>query len=108
MRGPRINARWSVADPTPTPDQGSPASQPAEGGRVNPSMQFRTLQIAAGLGAAIAFVMAFMAAGAMLASLVFAVVGALLVAWIAYGVAKAMLDRRISHGRQRALPPSAG
>ena len=69
-------------------------------------MQLKTLQIVAGLGAAIAFVLAFMAAGAMLASLLFAVVGAGLIAWIAYGVAKSMLDRRLSHNRHGLTPPS--
>ena len=71
-------------------------------------MRLKTLQIVAALGAAIAFVLAFMAAGAALLSLVFAVIGAGLVAWIAYGVAKTLLDRRLSHDRNRALPPSAG
>ena len=71
-------------------------------------MRLKTLQIVAGLGAAIAFLLAFMAAGAMVASLLFAVIGAALVAWIAYGMAKAMLERRLSQDRHRALPPSAG
>jgi len=71
-------------------------------------MQLKTLQIAAGLGAAIAFILAFMAAGAMLASLLFALIGASLIAWIAYGVAKTVLDRRVSHDRHGVLPPSAG
>ena len=71
-------------------------------------MRLKTLQIVAALGAAIAFVLAFMAAGAALLSLVFAVIGAGLVAWIAYGVAKTLLDRRLSHDRNRVLPPSAG
>ncbi len=70
-------------------------------------MQLKTLQIVAGLGAAIAFVFAFMAAGAMLVSLLFALIGAALIAWIAYGVAKSLLDRRLSHARHRPLPPSA-
>lgn len=69
-------------------------------------MQLKTLQIVAGLGAAIAFVFAFMAAGAMLASLFFALIGASLVAWVAYGVAKSMLDRRLSHDRHGFTPPS--
>ena len=71
-------------------------------------MRLKTLQIAAGLGAAIAFVFAFMAAGAMVMSLIFALIGAGLLAWIAYGVAKTLLDRKLSHERHRALPPSAG
>lgn len=71
-------------------------------------MRLKTLQIVAALSAAIAFVFAFMAAGAMLVSLLFALVGAGLVAWIAYGLARQALDRRISHNRQRAVPPPAG
>ena len=70
-------------------------------------MQLKTIQIAAGLGAAIAFILAFMAAGAMVASFLFALIGAGLIAWIAYGVAKTLLDRRLSHERHRVLPPSA-
>jgi ABC-type Fe3+-siderophore transport system permease subunit len=69
-------------------------------------MQLKTLQIVAGLGAAIAFVLAFMAAGAMVASLIFALIGAALVAWIAYGVAKTLLDRRLSQDRHGFTPPS--
>lgn len=76
-------------------------------------MRLKTLQIVAALGAAIAFVLAFMAAGAMIASLLFALIGAGLIAWIAYGVARSMLDRRgaqaqVSQDRHRILPPSAG
>lgn len=71
-------------------------------------MQLKNLQIAAGLGAAIAFLFAFMAAGAMVASLLFALVGALLIAWIVYGLARTMLDRRLSHGRHPAVRPPAG
>jgi ABC-type Fe3+-siderophore transport system permease subunit len=71
-------------------------------------MQLKNLQIAAGLGAAIAFLLAFMAAGAMVASLLFALVGALLIAWIVYGLARTMLDRRLSHGRHPAVRPPAG
>jgi|GEM_PF-500272 len=71
-------------------------------------MRLETLQIVAGLGAAIAFLLAFMAAGAMVASLLFAVIGAALIAWIVYGVAKAMLDRRLSHARHPAVRGPAG
>ena len=71
-------------------------------------MQLKTLQIVAGLGAAIAFMLAFMAAGAMVASLIFALIGASLIAWIAYGVAKSLLDRRLSQDRHGFTPPSAG
>lgn len=71
-------------------------------------MQLKTLQIVAGLGAAVAFLLAFMAAGAMVASLMFAVIGAALIAWIVYGLAKSLLDRHISHGRHPAVRPPAG
>ena len=71
-------------------------------------MRLKTLQIVAALSAAIAFVLAFMAAGALLASLLFALVGAGLVAWIVYGLARDALQRRIAHDRRRPLPPSPG
>ena len=71
-------------------------------------MRLKTLQIIAALSAAIAFVLAFMAAGALLVSLLFALVGAGLVAWIAYGLARQALERRIAHNRQRAMPPRTG
>ncbi len=59
-------------------------------------MRLKTLQIVAGLGAAIAFLLAFMAAGALLASLLFAAIGGALLAWVAYGVARVVLSRRIA------------
>ena len=71
-------------------------------------MRLKTLQIVAALSAAIAFVLAFMAAGALLASLLFALVGAGLVAWIVYGLARDAVQRRIAHDRHSPLPPSAG
>ena len=70
-------------------------------------MHLKTLQIAAGLGAAIAFLFAFMAAGAMLVSLLFAMIGASLIVWIVYGLARTMHDRRLSHGRHPAVRPPA-
>jgi ABC-type Fe3+-siderophore transport system permease subunit len=75
-------------------------------------MRLKTIQIVAGLGAAIAFLLAFMAAGAMLASLLFAVIGAALLAWIVYGVARAVLGRRptveaLSDDGTRAVGPPA-
>ncbi|MBU1347951.1 MAG: hypothetical protein KKA16_13510 [Alphaproteobacteria bacterium] len=57
-------------------------------------MRLKTLQISAGLGAAIAFILAFMAAGAMIASFAFAVVGAGLLAWVVYGIAHQALAHR--------------
>ncbi len=62
-------------------------------------MRLKSIQIAAALGAAVAFLLAIMAAGAMVISLVFALVGAVLVAWIAYGVARPLLERRLRRQR---------
>ena len=69
-------------------------------------MRLKSIQIAAALGAAIAFVLALMAVGAMLLSVLFAAIGALLIAWVAYGVARPMLERRLRRERL-AGPPSA-
>lgn len=53
--------------------------------------------------------MAFMAAGAVLVSMLSALLAAGLVAWIAYRVARNVLARRgadaaLSHGRQSSVP----
>ncbi len=69
-------------------------------------MRLKSIQISAALGAAIAFVLAIMAAGMMLLSLLFALVGAALVAWIAYGLARPMLERRLRRERVSTAPPS--
>jgi ABC-type Fe3+-siderophore transport system permease subunit len=71
-------------------------------------MRLQTLQIAAGLGAAVAFVLAFMAAGALIASALFALIGAGLIGWIVYGLARDRLTRppaegRLSHGRHPSV-----
>lgn len=73
-------------------------------------MRLKTIQIVAGLGAAIAFLLAFMAAGALVASLVFALIGAGLLASVVYGVSRALFaDRRtdtaVSHDRHEPVPP---
>ncbi len=67
----------------------------------------KSLQIAAALGAAIAFVLAIMAVGVMLLSLMFAMIGALLVAWLAYGVARPIMERRLRRERLAAAGPPA-
>ncbi|MES2860142.1 MAG: hypothetical protein V4701_01645 [Pseudomonadota bacterium] len=67
----------------------------------------KSLQIAAALGAAIAFVLAIMAVGVMLLSLMFAMIGALLVAWLAYGVARPIMERRLQRERLAAAGPPA-
>ncbi len=77
-------------------------------GRVWNPMRPKILHIVAALGAAIAFVLAFMAAGVLLASLLFALIGATLVGWVAYGLARDALERRDADGQRRSTPPSAG
>ncbi len=67
----------------------------------------KSLQIAAALGAAIAFVLAITAVGVMLLSLMFAMIGALLVAWLAYGVARPIMERRLQRERLAAAGPPA-
>lgn len=61
------------------------------------------------LAAAILLMMAFMAAGAVLVSVLTALLAAGLVAWIAYRVARNVLvsrgaDAALSHGRQSSVP----
>ncbi|OGN64507.1 MAG: hypothetical protein A3K57_04825 [Caulobacterales bacterium RIFOXYA1_FULL_67_7] len=56
-------------------------------------MQFRTIQIVAGLTAAVAFVLAFMAAGAALVSGLFMLAGLAAVAWLAYSLIKGVVHR---------------
>lgn len=73
-------------------------------------MRLKTIQIVAGLGAAIAFVLAFMAGRDMLASLVFALIGAGLMAWVIYGLSRALFarlqpDGALSHERHRPVRP---
>ena len=56
-------------------------------------MRLQTIQIVAGLGAAVAFVLAFMAAGAALVSGLFMLLGLAAVAWLAYSLIKGVLHR---------------
>ena len=56
-------------------------------------MQFRTIQIVAGLTAAVAFVLAFMAAGSALVSGLFMLAGLAAVAWLAYSLIKGVVHR---------------
>jgi hypothetical protein len=72
-------------------------------------MRLRTVHISIALAAAILLMMAFMAAGAVLVSMLSALLAAGLVAWIAYRVACNVLARRgadaaLSHGRQSSVP----
>ncbi|MBX9614585.1 MAG: hypothetical protein K2X25_03220 [Caulobacteraceae bacterium] len=74
-------------------------------------MRLKTIQIVAGLGSAIAFVLAFMAAGALMASLVFALIGAGLLAWVLYGVSRVVFARQraneaLPDDGRRPLPPT--
>lgn len=65
-------------------------------------MRIQTIQIVAALVAAIAFTLAFIAAGAFLLSLLFGLVGAAAVAWLTYMIATRWLSRR----RHRNVTPS--
>lgn len=64
-------------------------------------MKFRTIQIVAGLTAALAFVLAFMAAGAALLSGLFMLAGLVAAGWLAYSLIKGG-SRRDS----RSKPPA--
>lgn len=71
-------------------------------------MRLRMIHISAALAAAVLLMIAFMAAGVALVSLVAAVLAAALVGWIAYRVARNALSRRrtepaVSHGRQSSV-----
>lgn len=64
-------------------------------------MKFRTIQIVAGLAAAVAFVLAFMAAGAAVLSSLFMLAGLVAVGWLAYSLIKGVLRRD-----SKAEPPA--
>lgn len=76
-------------------------------------MRLKTLQIVAGLGAAIAFLLAFMSSGAVVASLLFGLIGTALLACLIYGVSCVLFggqarNQELSHGRHRPVrPPTA-
>lgn len=59
-------------------------------------MRIQTVQIIAGLLAAIAFVIAFISAGVAIISFAFALIGAAALAWLAYSIAKRILMHRSS------------
>ncbi len=65
-------------------------------------MRIQTVQIVAALIAAVAFTLAFIAAGAFVLSILFALVGAGAVAWLAYTIAK----RALTHRRARDATPT--
>ena len=56
-------------------------------------MRLQTIQIVAGLAAAVAFILAFMAAGAAFVSGLFMLAGLAAVAWLAYSLIKGVLRR---------------
>ena len=64
-------------------------------------MRLQTIQIVAGLAAALAFVLAFMAAGAALVSGLFMLFGLAALGWLAYSLIKTVLKR------DRKAEPSA-
>ncbi len=76
-------------------------------------MRLRLIHISAALAAAVFLMIAFMAAGVALVSMIAAVLAAALIGWIAYRVARNALIRRrtdatVSHGRQASVRgPSA-
>jgi membrane associated rhomboid family serine protease len=57
-------------------------------------MRIQTVQIVAALLAAVAFIIAFISAGAAVISSLFALIGACALAWLVYTVAKRMLLHR--------------
>ncbi|GAA0193695.1 threonine/homoserine/homoserine lactone efflux protein [Brevundimonas nasdae] len=64
-------------------------------------MRLQTIQIVAGLASALAFVLAFMAAGAALTSGLFMLLGLAGLGWLAYSLIKTVLKR------DRKAEPSA-
>lgn len=56
-------------------------------------MRLQTIQIVAGLAAAVLFVLAFMAAGAALLSGLFMFAGLAVIGWLAYSLIKGVLRR---------------
>ena len=64
-------------------------------------MRLQTIQIVAGLVAAVAFILAFMAAGAGVASSLFMLMGLAAVAWLAYSLIKS-----VTHRSGKTKPPA--
>ena len=108
MRDRPISGRWSGAVPTATPDppQGADdtvgrncaagcavfATRP-RAGRYR-SMPLKTVQIIAALAAAVAFVLAFIAAGMFLVSSLFMAVGLAAVGWLTWSLIRQVRARR--------------
>ncbi len=74
-------------------DGGAPP-QPARESDVNSPMRLRTIQVTAALAAAVAFVLAFMAAGVFIISTLFMALGLAAVAWLAWSLVRQVRTRR--------------
>lgn len=59
-------------------------------------MRIQTVQIVAGLLAAVAFVIAFISAGAAVISFAFALAGSAALVWLVYSIARQLLSHRSS------------
>ena len=108
MRDRLINGRWSGAVPTVTPDP--PKGADATVGRncaalcaviaTRPraaryrSMPLKTVQIVAALAAAVAFLLAFIAAGIFIVSSLFMAVGLAAVGWLAWSLIRQVRTNR--------------
>ena len=85
-----------------TGPRGSTRPQPGHESDVNCLMHLRTVQVIAALVAAVAFILAFMAAGAVLVSSLFMLVGLLAVGWLALSlVGRVKLWGEIQRIRER-------
>ncbi len=109
MRARPIRGRWSGAAPTATPDLAGAGAEATLGqvcavrraatatrpcaGRYRP-MPLKTVQIIAALAAAVAFVLAFMAAGVFIVSSLFMVLGLAAVGWLAWSLIRQVRTRR--------------
>ena len=108
MRDRPINGRWSGAVPTVTPDP--PKGADATVGRncaalcaviATPpravryrSMPLKTVQIVAAVAAAVAFLLAFIAAGIFIVSSLFMAVGLAAVGWLAWSLIRQVRTNR--------------
>ena len=118
MPGRPISGRWSAADPTATPEAEVEAgagatvpgnrraeafaAQPAREPDVSSPMRPRTIPVIAALVAAVAFILAFIAAGVVLVSSLFMFVGLLAVGWLALSlVGRVKLWGEIQRIRER-------
>ena len=69
-------------------------------------MRIQTVQVVAALLSAVAFVIAFISAGAAVISSVFALIGAAALAWLVYTIARRALESRASRSSETAPTPS--